>query len=226
MPEQRIDLLPKKYRKVVIQFGHQKVLMLTGLSTLLVCAISGFVAYLDVQLAREIEFARGQGSEIALVLDEYRTNNSKKVLDETIAVRIQKYENLLRQRQHFLRKLDGESFGNTQGFSEYLLALSRQKFPNIWIEDLIISGNGEGFSIKGKSVSPADITVYLKSLQDEPAMNGIIFDNLELSREAHPKGDFITFTVSYGDVKSIQDTGSSVMSGFLAGSSPSGFPGR
>lgn len=220
MVDQQIDLLPKKYRKVIIKFGHEKVFAVGGLSLVLVVVACALVAYMDALLSTEVEFARGQNQEIALVLDEYRTNNSKKVLDETTAVRIQKYEGLLRQRQHFLQKLDGEAFGNTRGFSEYLLALSRQKFPNIWIENLVIGGNGEAFRIQGKSVSPADITVYLKSLQNEPAMNGIVFDDLELKREPHPKGDFVTFTVSYGDVSSIKSStknaNSSRMPGFLA----------
>lgn len=199
MFEQTLNLLPQKYRKVHVPFGYKKVIAVTLGSTGVALLSLGFVGFLEYRANQELEQYTQQQQAANLALDEFRAQNSRESLDETIAVRIQKYEDLLRLRQNFLKRINGENFGNTRGFSEYLLALARQKFPEIWIEELVIQGDAKAFGLKGKAVNPTHITELLKSLQAEPAMNGIVFDDLTLTREIHPKGDFVSFSISYGD---------------------------
>lgn len=198
MFDQSLNLLPQRFRKVHVAFDAYKIIAVISVSIVLTLAVSGGIAFTNYQLNQELLAAEEETKAINQKIQDFKAKNSKNTLDETIAVRINKYEKMLRQRQTFLQKLNGENFGNTEGFSEYLLALARKKLPNIWIEELAIQGDAKAFGIKGKAVLPTDITVYLQSLQEEPAMDGIVFEDLNLARESHPKGNFVLFSISYG----------------------------
>jgi len=198
MAEQILNLLPHKFRKVHVPFDHRQIIAaIVGTFVVIGTGVAG-LAFFDARLDTQLSAAQDHNTQMVQAVDEFKANNSKKTLDETMAVRISKYEDTLRQRQNFLKKLNGESFGNTRGFTEYLLALSRQKFPDIWIEELLIVGEARIFSMKGKAVQPTDIPLYLQSLQSEPAMRGIIFDDLTLDRQKQPEGDFVSFSISFG----------------------------
>ncbi len=208
MFKQTINLLPSEFRKVYIPFDSIKLFKTVGFSLLFVVLISVVLAYLNYSVKNKLVLAEQQNKQSKIALDEFQANNAKISLDDTIVIRIEKYEEMLRQRQAFLKRLNGENFGNTNGFSEYLLALGRQKFNNIWIETLQIEGEASAFGIKGKAVTPTDITLFLTKLQQEPAMDGIVFENLKIKRQPTEKGDFVGFEISYGSFTGFDDANS------------------
>ena len=216
MFEQTLNLLPPEYKKVHIPFDSGKVIKIVVASFSLIALIGAGLGISEYSLRQELAVTQEAHQASKMALDQFKAMNTKKALDETIAVRIEKYEEMLRQRQTFLKRLNDENFGNTRGFSEYLLAMARQKFPNIWIEELVIQGEASAFGIKGKAVSPTDITFFLTSLQKEPALDGITFDDLTLSRQPDPKGDFVSFNISYGAFSGFASTTSSALNFALA----------
>ena len=72
-----------------------------------------------------------------------------------------------------------KSVGNTEGFSEYLRAFSRQLVQGLWLSRFNIEATQ--FSLSGYAAAPELLPVYIQRLGKERIMQGKTFANLEMS---------------------------------------------
>lgn len=78
----------------------------------------------------------------------------------------------LEARRALADRLDGADLGNTQGFSAYLVALSRRTVNGLWITGFGASGSGDDLSIRGRVLRPELVSEYLEGLGADDALRG------------------------------------------------------
>ena len=109
------------------------------------------------------------------------SNNNQKTAVKEIDI-IGKEEELIARRE-LLSTLTGGKHGSTEGFSDYLLALSRQHVNGAWITGLSVQQGGTKLAIAGSSLKPELAPVYLQNLSNEKVFSGKTFGVMELSRQ-------------------------------------------
>lgn len=90
------------------------------------------------------------------------------------------------QRRVRLALASGEA-GDTQGYAEYLLALSRQAHASVWITGLSVSADGDALEITGRMADPSVLPAYLRKLNAEPLFRGRQFARFAL-KTVTPRG--------------------------------------
>lgn len=76
--------------------------------------------------------------------------------------------------------LDSGQAGGVQGYSEYLLALSRQTRGNLWLTAFSVAPDGRALELGGRMTDPRQLPDYLKRLNAEPLFKGREFAQLSL----------------------------------------------
>jgi hypothetical protein len=73
----------------------------------------------------------------------------------------------------------------TTGFAARLAALGRRQIDGVWLHTIVV-GSGEGrLAVKGATLDPRLIPLYLAALAEEPALDGVRFDTLTIRRAKH-----------------------------------------
>jgi type IV pilus assembly PilN-like protein len=90
--------------------------------------------------------------------------------------------------------LAAQGAGRTQGYTPYLLALSRQAQPALWITGFTVSMDGEGLEIRGRMLDAAALPDYLRSLNGEAQFKGRSFAQLNLKTGTPEQGVTTSFT--------------------------------
>ena len=76
--------------------------------------------------------------------------------------------------------LDSGQVGATQGYSPYLLALSRQMQGKLWLTDFSVAPDNRSLELSGRMTSPRELPDYLQRLNAEPLFRGREFAQLSL----------------------------------------------
>ena len=76
--------------------------------------------------------------------------------------------------------LDSGQVGATQGYSPYLLALSRQMQGKLWLTDFSVAPDNRSLELGGRMTSPRELPDYLRRLNAEPLFRGREFAQLSL----------------------------------------------
>ena len=84
------------------------------------------------------------------------------------------------RQQRIRTALDSGHAGGTQGYSEYLLALSRQTRGNLWLTAFSVAPDGRSLELGGRMTDPRQLPDYLKRLNAEPLFKGREFAQLSL----------------------------------------------
>lgn len=74
------------------------------------------------------------------------------------------------------------------GYSAYLLALSRQTRPRLWLTGFSVSADGRDLTIAGRMSEPRELPEYLRRLNAEPLFRGREFAQLNLKVPAPAAG--------------------------------------
>ncbi len=72
--------------------------------------------------------------------------------------------------------------GNTEGFSEYMRAFSRQVVNGLWLTGFEIAGDGAQMSLQGGVLSPQLVPTYIQRLNKEKIMRGKTFSSLQMQQ--------------------------------------------
>jgi hypothetical protein len=92
-----------------------------------------------------------------------------------------------KQAHEAMAALNGGSFGEQEGFAEYLRAFSRQSVDGVWLTGLTVSGGGD-IEIRGRALRPDLVPGYLQRLNREELFAGRSFARLEMNRPAAAPG--------------------------------------
>jgi len=166
-------LLPPRQRFTLAQLGVASMVTLT-LAALAAVAMQHASASerraAAAHVARADELRAGQGTlQSALSANLAQPEAEVKQLRDLEAA----------QRRVRMALASGEA-GDTQGYAEYLLALSRQAHPSVWITGLVVSADGDALEITGRMADPSVLPAYLRKLNTEPLFRGRQFARFAL----------------------------------------------
>lgn len=83
----------------------------------------------------------------------------------------------------------------TQGVSAYLESFSRQAPKGVWLTGFTVQAGGDGLVIRGSSLKPGLVPIFLEQLSTEKTLMGTQFALLQIQRETADTG-FVDFTVT------------------------------
>lgn len=168
-----IFLTQKKY------FSAHTMAQALGLIVLGSLAFSAFAYWQTTGMSKEAaETVRRVKLEQAR-LERVRANYAPRGKSRLLQQEIGRLETQMGARAEVLELLKGGEFGRTTGYSEFLRAFARQTVDGLWLTAFHIKGND--MTISGRAQQPELVPTYLQRLQQEPAMQGKAFANLEMS---------------------------------------------
>ena len=88
----------------------------------------------------------------------------------------------LKGHQEIIETLKSGAIGNTDGFSDYMRAFSRQNINGMWLTGFDIALGGNELAIQGRTLSADLVASYLKQLNQEKALQGRQFAALRISQ--------------------------------------------
>lgn len=96
--------------------------------------------------------------------------------------RLAELDGQLFSRQQVLEALKSGVVGTTAGFSEYMLALSRQGMTGVWLTAFDFAAGGNDLTLSGRALSPDLVPVYLQRLTQEAPLQGRQFASMVISQ--------------------------------------------
>jgi hypothetical protein len=176
---QQINLFNPLFLK---QKKHFSAHAMARASTLIVLGSFAVVAYAGYQVSRlrneaeltaqQLEQAQNQFKKI----NNEQTKQKSKLLEDEIA----KLGSDVKTLNKVLETLQTGELGNTQGYSDYLRAFSRQIVGGLWLTGFSIYGAGHEIGLQGRALQPALVPVYIGRLRQENVMHGKSFSTLEM----------------------------------------------
>ncbi len=174
---QQINLLNLAFKKRTHYITLPSLLQALGLIVGAVLCFYGFGEYQVIQLEK-------QYTEMSRRYDKEQELNSKQLSELTVQQNTQalqeeakKLESQLASQQSMIESQ--KSVGNTEGYSEYLRAFSRQIVQGLWLSRFKIEA--AQLSLSGYAANPALLPMYIQRLGKESVMQGKTFSNLEMS---------------------------------------------
>ena len=98
------------------------------------------------------------------------------VFENTLA----KLEADIKNRQKIAAILQKSDFGNTKGYSAYMLAFARQVPSGVWLTGFNITDGGNEVALQGRSLKPELVPAYVSQLKRENIMQGKSFSALQM----------------------------------------------
>ena len=95
----------------------------------------------------------------------------------------------LKSREEIVEALKSGVVGTTQGFSEYMLALSRQSIPGVWLIGFDIGAGGSELTLSGRALSADLVPTYLQRLTQETPLQGRRFASMLISQLPAGEGE-------------------------------------
>lgn len=180
MIEQQINLYQDRFReKRLWVSAAQTVAML--LLLLVVGALWSFLLHSELeQLDQRNLSLEADRDRLAAELTLANAELSKLLEDDQLEQQIAGTARQISARKKVLNFVDANRFGSGQGFSDYLVALSRLQVDDVWLNQIRL---GEGFvQIRGSSLSAEQVPGYFDRFSEEPVFRGNRFDLFRVSR--------------------------------------------
>lgn len=177
---QQINLYNPAFRRQKKYFSSTN--MLQALLALIVgtALVYGYAWYLSAQQSRladesSVRLSAAQ-KRLAEATVQFGPRLPSKVLQEEVA----RMDEQARSRSQILDLMGRGELGNRQGFSGYLLALSRQTLAGLWITGFRVVGRGTDMAISGRALRPELVPSFIDLLKREPVMAGQTFSTLDM----------------------------------------------
>ena len=170
-----IFLKQKKYFSAV---AMAQALGLVLVGALLVAAYANYrVSNLKMQAANSSAQLAASQAQLIKFNAEFGLRQKSKTLESQISAA----ESEILALQQVFDILKKGDFGNTQGYSEYLKAFSRQTLGGLWLTGFNILGAGNEIGLQGRALQPELVPAYISRLRHEPIMRGKSFSSLEMN---------------------------------------------
>lgn len=182
---QQINLFNPVFRRKGFSFTSATAMLYgTGIA-IAAMAIAGVVADYDLRAARTTAAAANAEYRAAVARrDALSAEVAQQKPDASLEKELSDLDTTLRSRQEIVETLKSGAIGNTQGFSDYMLAFSRQSVSGLWLTGFDIALAGNELAIQGRTLSADLVATYLARLNDEKALSGRQFGVMRINRQA------------------------------------------
>ncbi len=177
---QQINLFNPIFLKTKKVFSAISLLQTFGLVLLGAICMVMYVIYQSTGLMRSADIVTAQLRNAEAQIAKLRAQAVVPVANKALAASLTKLEADIQNRQKITAVLQKNDFGNTQGYSAYLVAFARQIPTGLWLTGFTISGGGNEISLQGRTLKPELVPTYVSQLKREPAMQGKSFSALQM----------------------------------------------
>jgi hypothetical protein len=108
--------------------------------------------------------------------------------DEELEALIVKLSSSIDNKSRAVALLANESRGGPPGFSNRLSAFAARHTDGIWLDRLILGASVESVSVSGSTLSPESVPRYLRSLAQDPALQGGRIDDFVIEKPKKANG--------------------------------------
>ncbi len=184
---QQINLLDSSLRKKTGKTPATRLAQALVTLLLVLVGIYAWAFHENQELTRQVTDAGAQIEAEQSQLDQAMAANVALPKDLVLEKKVTGLALQLKGEEAVLAILnDGGRLGNTEGYSEYMRAFSRQIVSGLWLTDFSIRGAGLDMQIGGRTLRAENVPLYIRHLNQEPATQGRVFTALEM-REPKPE---------------------------------------
>lgn len=181
MIDQQINLYQDRFRqkRQYLSAIQTAVLILT-----VVIAMFGYSFHLKLEMDNVTSAnlaIKQQQRSVAEQLAKANAELNRLLADTRIDDQIADVAREIRARKKIIEFVDGDRFGSNQGFSSYLVSLSKLHMDNIWLSGIKLSSNY--VRIQGSSLSEELVPAYFDQFSQDSAFAGNRFDLFRLQRD-------------------------------------------
>ncbi len=192
---QQVNLYKNLFDKKQAKPTTNKYLYGLALVILLLIAFSIYL-FLDMKDTKNsLQEAKLKLQDTELQINELRMKYPAQRIDEQIIQEISQLQNVLTSLSVVLHLLTDEDSDQTQGFSRYFSAFSRQSIADVWLSNINIDAEKQSLTLQGSTFYPGKTPMFLQNLQHEPIFQGKSFAKLVMS-QAEKNKSRIDFTIS------------------------------
>jgi hypothetical protein len=155
----------------------------TGVVVLLLLLAIG-THWQGVKLDKELEQITALYQERQKEMDEVQLALQQRGKNPVLEQEVLKLEKELRRQKKTLEYFEGSGHSaNKQGFSSYLEALASIDRKEIWLDQIDIQSGGSKVTLRGMTLDPRQVPVYLQDLGTYPAYTNKSFSSFVLMQE-------------------------------------------
>lgn len=205
---QQVNLYLKEFRPKFDLFAARNLILLAGVYIfgLTMWSVSSYGSVNRLQKEGETIIAEIKAEETKLArLKGFGKPGDKSQMEETVA----QMRSAIDNRIYIKQLIGNNSFGNDQGFSKVLTALSKASVKDLNLNEFGLSNGGRELFLQGKTVRIDAVPEYIKTFQQDPAMANV---SLGILRLVKTSDRHLEFKVGEWDEKNIAsfDAGSNL----------------
>ncbi len=185
---QNINLLSSGFHKPRVGLSFATLVTSLGLALLALFAAQFILQYQVSSLTTQLRGVQDSIKDQRTQAEKLTGLAAARKPDPLLEAEIAKLDSELRQAHEAMSALKGGTFGNQEGFAEYLRAFARQSVEGLWLTEFNITGGGE-LEMRGRVLRPDLVPNYLQRLSREEVLAGRSFARFEMNRPVEPAGD-------------------------------------
>ena len=177
---QQINLFNPIFLKQKKIFSAITLLQMSGLVLLGAVLVAIYTTFQSAELNRNAGIVAAQLRTAQAQVARLRADASAPAKSKALEDALVKVEAEIKSRQQISSILQKNDFGNTTGFSAYLVAFARQIPNGLWLTGFNISRAGNEIGLQGRTLKPELLPLYVTQLKREPVMQGKSFAELQM----------------------------------------------
>ena len=182
---QEINLLPSVApRKAFRAASAQGAAVGIGAAAVLAVLLAAYENHLLQAVQREAQGVERAVKEARAAHEKSAAERSARKPVASPDAKLAELEAQLHGRQQVLEALQSGAVGATAGFSQYMLALSRQSVADVWLTAFDFAAGANEVTLTGRALSPELVPTYLQRLTQEAPFQGRRFASMMISRPA------------------------------------------
>jgi len=116
--------------------------------------------------------------------------------EQSLAAQMEGALQKLESKQFLLALVNGNTLGDTQGFSRHLRSLALQNLNGLWLTQIMLSGTGAKTQLRGRAQQPELVPTYLQALAGERPFAEQRFQQFQINRPNDTADDIVEFAMS------------------------------
>ena len=183
---QEINLLPARApRKAFHPTSARGMAAGVAAAAVLAALYAVYENHLLRAVQRDAQSVERAVKEARAAHDKAVAEHSSRKTDASPDAKLAELEAQLQARQQVLDALESGAVGATAGFSQYMLALSRQGMTGVWLTAFDFAAGAAEITLAGRALSPDLVPKDLERLTQEAPFQGRRFASMVISQPAH-----------------------------------------
>lgn len=182
---QQINLFNPVFLQQKKIFSALALLQAAGLVAAGAALVTGYALWQSAGLNKSADIVTAQLRTAATQAARLRADAGAPLRSKALEQELAKAEAEIKSRQQISGILQNSDFGDTQGYSAYLVAFARQVPEGLWLTGFHIAGAGSDIGLQGRTLKPELLPLYVNQLKREAVMQGKSFAALQMQVPDH-----------------------------------------